>query len=159
MTKFADAKQREWTLEVTTGVIKRVRADLKIDLADPSQATMDRLADDPVLLVDLLWLMCADQAKGRDVSAEDFGRALVGDPIEVAVSALLEAIVDFFPGRRRLLLREANAKALSVREKATDLALAKLNDPALEARFQEAMQTRLEAEVEAALTRLSSPTS
>jgi hypothetical protein len=158
MSQFTDAKQRPWTLNVTTGTIKKARSELKLDLADPTQATMDRLADDPVLLVDLLWLVCAEQAKERGVSPEDFGGALVGDPIDAAVSALLEAVSDFFPRQKRLLLREANAKAATVRQKATDLALAKLNDPELEAKITEAMKTRLETEIQQVLTRLSSPT-
>lgn len=158
MTKFADSKGREWILAVNVGAIKRVRAAADIDLADLTQATMDRLADDPCLLVDVLWVLVEKDAVQRKVEQEDFGESLVGDPIEAAVNALLEAITLFFPERRRFLLQRTLAKIDSARKKGEAMALAKLDDPALEQQMTEAMRTRMEAEIKNALTRLSSPT-
>lgn len=158
MSTFTDAKDRQWTIAVTVGDIKRVRNEAKIDLGDPTPETMERLATDPVLLVDVLWSLCSVQAKERGVSDEEFGRALVGDPIDAATEALIEAVVDFFPGQRRSLLRRANAKAATVRQKAYDLALAKLDDPTLEQQVEKAMQARMDADVQKALTRLNGPT-
>ena len=159
MTKFKDSADREWIVSVTVGAIKNIRTALGVDLADPSQAVMERLADDPVLLVDLLWLLCEKQAKEIGITPEQFGESLVGDPIDAATNAMVEAIADFFPGPRRSLLQRANAKTRAVRQKAESLAMEKLNDPTLEAEMEKAMTKRLEAEVRQALTRLSSPTS
>ena len=99
MSKFTDAKGRDWTVAITTGAIKTVRQRLDVDLVDLNQSTMERLADDFVLLVDVLWVLCEQQAANKQppVDAEDFGESLVGDPIEAACSALTEAIADFFP--------------------------------------------------------------
>ncbi len=160
MAKFTDAKGREWLVSITTGGVKAVRQQLNVDLVDLNQSTMDRLATDFVMLVDVLWVLCEQQAANKQppVSAEDFGEALVGDPIEAATTAIVEAFCNFFPAGRRLLLQTANAKTTQVRRKAEELALAKLTSLDLTA-FEQATEKRLEAEIQNALTRLNSATS
>lgn len=159
MTKFTDAKGREWLVSVTPGSVKAVRNRLDIDLVDLSQSTVERLRTDSILLVDVLWVLCEQQAANKQppVSDEDFGESLVGDPIEAATNALVESICNFFPQGRRLLLQTANAKTTTVRKRAEELALAKLDSLDLTA-FEQATQKRLEAEIQNALTRLNSPT-
>ena len=159
MTKFRDSKNREWSVVINTGTIKKVRQALEVDLADPGQMTLDRLSDDPVLLVDALWLVCEAQAGAIGVNADDFGQSLVGDSIDQAVAAMVGAVADFFPARKRLLLQRANAKTQEAMDRAQTLALEKLESPELQQRLDKAMQERMEADVSAALTRLSSPTS
>jgi hypothetical protein len=159
MAKFRDNDSRDWPIFLTTDLIKDVRRKLEIDLADLNGHLYTRLADDPVLLVDTLWVLCEAEAKGRDVSPAAFAKALAGDPIEDAVNALVEAITDFFPTRRRSLLRAAAAKTRTARDKAYEMAMAKLDDPTTEAKFLEAMQARMEADLQDALTRLRGPIS
>ena len=155
MARFKDAKGREWTLLVTTGSIKRVRAACEVDLADVETAAT-RLSDDPVLLVDVLWVLCKYQAEHLEtpVNDVDFGESLVGDPIEDATVALQEAIASFFPASKRLLLQKATAKTAAARGKAEKLAMAKLDDPELDAKLEQAMETRMETDLQSALTRL-----
>ncbi len=158
MAKFKDAKDREWIVDVTVGIIKKVRKALDIDLADPSGADVNHMIDDPVLLVDTLWLLCEDQAKEKEITDEDFGRGLVGDPIELATTALLDAVADFFPGSKRSLLRKATEKMTAIRRKAEAIAIKKINDPQIEAKLEAAMEARIETELNAILTRLNGPT-
>lgn len=40
------------------------------------------------------------------LSAEEFAEAIAGDAISFATDALLEEIVDFFPGPKRKLMRQ-----------------------------------------------------
>jgi hypothetical protein len=159
MAKFTDAKGRDWTIAITTGNVKAVRQRLDVDLVDLNNSAVNRLAEDFVLLVDVLWVLCEQQAANKQppVSPEEFGEALVGDPIEAACSAIAESIADFFPGQRRSLLQQANVKATQVRRKAEELALAKLTALDMTA-FEKGTEARLDAEIQAALTRLSSPT-
>jgi len=158
MAKFRDAEGRDWPLFLTTDLIKEVRRLHDINLADLDGQMYTRLADDPVPLVAILWILCEEDAKRREVTPKEFGKALVGDAIESAVDALVEAITDFFPTRRRSLLRAAHAKTKTARENAYDLAMSRLNDPTMEARFNEAMAARMDADIQEALTRLSGPT-
>ncbi len=155
MKAFKDKGGVVWELEVTVGVVKRVRAVLKIDLAKFDETLYLRLSEDPVLLVDLLWVICEKQAQGRKVTDEQFGEGLAGDAIEEATTALLEAIADFFPGPKRSLFQKVISKTASIERTTSKLAIAKMDDP----RLQEAMEKRLDADFETALKQLSSATS
>ena len=107
MHSFTDNAGRTWTVEITVADLKRLRAMLGIDIANltepdapPEEQLLARLATDPVLLVDVLYVLCLDQAEKAGVTDEQFGRAMAGDAIEEATEALLEAIVDFTPNPR-----------------------------------------------------------
>ena len=155
MKTFEDKNGTVWELEVTVGVVKRVRAVLEIDLARLDETLYERLSEDPVLLVDLLWVICEKQARERNITDEQFGESLTGDAIEAATTALLEAVADFFPGPKRSLFQKVISKTATIELTASKLAMEKLDDP----RLQKAMQERLDAEFEKALRQLSSPTS
>ena len=116
MRQFTDTKERVWEVELNVRQMKRVRDVLGIDLVNVIQAgkdgavatdTLDRVANDPILLVDILWVLCEGQAKAAGVTDDDFGSSLAGDSISDATSAVLDELVDFFPGARRLFLKKA----------------------------------------------------
>lgn len=116
MRQFTDTKERVWDVELNVRQMKRVRDVLGIDLVNVIQAgkdgavatdTLDRVANDPILLVDILWVLCEGQAKAAGVTDDDFGSSLAGDSISDATRAFLDELVDFFPGARRLYLRKA----------------------------------------------------
>ena len=116
MRQFTDTKERVWDVELNVRQMKRVRDVLGIDLVNVIQAgkdgavatdTLDRVANDPILLVDILWVLCEGQAKAAGVTDDDFGSSLAGDSISDATRAFLDELVDFFPGARRLFLRKA----------------------------------------------------
>ena len=116
MRQFTDTKGRVWDVELNVRQMKRVRDVLGIDLVNVIQAgkdgavatdTLDRVANDPILLVDILWVLCEGQAKAAGVTDDDFGSSLAGDSIADATRAFLDELVDFFPGARRLFLKKA----------------------------------------------------
>ena len=109
MKAFKDNASRTWEVEVTTAAVKRVRGLIDVDLVAGTLSgdLLDRLADDPVLLCDLIYALCRPQADREGVSDEDFGRAMAGDAIEQATAALLEELVGFFPSPKRRILRKA----------------------------------------------------
>ena len=116
MRQFTDTKDRAWDVELNVRQMKRVRDILGIDLVNVIQAgkdgavatdTLDRVANDPILLVDILWVLCEGQAKAAGVTDDDFGSSLAGDSIADATRAFLDELVDFFPGARRLFLKKA----------------------------------------------------
>jgi hypothetical protein len=154
MAVFRDAKGRDWTVVVDTTTVKPVRESLQIDLLDTSGRTLERLADEPALLVDVLWVLCRDEAKERGVTDIQFGQALVGDSIDAATAALMEAVTDFFPSRKRDVLRRAAAMAERVRQKGTDMALAKIENPELEAKLLATMEAEMDEKLQTLVTRL-----
>ena len=102
MAQFKDNAGHEWTLSITVGAIRRVRNRLQTDLLEAAEGDLlARLARNAVLLVDVLWCLVEPEARGRDVTDEDFGRALVGGALDRATDALVEALLDFFPKPQR----------------------------------------------------------
>jgi len=78
---------RAWNVEINVDAIKRVRGTCGVDLLDASdkqKSLLTDLATDPVLLVDVIYVVCKPQADDRGVSDEDFGRAMAGDAIDRA---------------------------------------------------------------------------
>jgi len=138
MHTFRDAEGREWQIAVNVATIKRVRDALDLDLLaagdpDPTKDAIVRLAGDPILLADTLFVLCREQAETRGVTDEQFGAALAGDPIDRATEALLAEIVDFTPAPRdRERGRKVLQKMNQVIERGRDLLDQRLNDPELD---------------------------
>lgn len=112
MATFTDTESREWVVDIDVAALRRVRKRLDLNLMDAiGGPTLERLADDPVLLVDVLYCLCEDQAERDGVSDEDFGRGLRGDALDDAARAFLEALADFCPSRKARLIRGLVAKS------------------------------------------------
>ena len=120
MAEFRDNEGRSWVIQVTTTTLKRVKSLLGVDLGKMATdgSLYKVLAEDPILLCDLLYAICKPQADERKLSDEDFGRGLAGDAIDAATTALMEGLIDFFPKGRRELHRKALAKFRTLEVKA-----------------------------------------
>ncbi len=147
MPEFTDTNGKIWTVRLDAPTIADVRRDCEVDLADMEGKVASDLENDPVLLVNVLYVVCREQAIKGDISDRDFGRSIVGDPIGAATKALTDAITDFFPSGKRTLLRSLVNKQGEIRDKGTALALAKLNNPELEAKLVAAMEGKMDAEI------------
>lgn len=159
MAKFTDEQGHEWHLRLNVGLIERARHSLEIDLADMSSQTFFKLADDPVAMVGVLWLLVESEAKERGVSPESFGEALVGDAIDAATEALLEAIGDFFPRRKRELFHKMTEAGNASLAEADRLAEESLADPETRQRIARAMKADRDRALDEALSRWESATS
>ena len=145
MHTFKDNADRDWQLAINVTAIKRVKDLLDVDLLEVTGVELlGRLAADPVLLCDVIYCVCKPQADAQGVSDEDFGRAMGGDAIDTATTALLEELVDFFPSRRRELLRTALGKLRGLESKALAAAQARLDNPKLEQRMEKDLQKAFE---------------
>ena len=102
---FTDSKGRTWICRVDTEALRRVRDCLGYNLA--GEDAMQKLQDDPVLLVDTIFAVILPQAQAANVTGVDFGKSLEKDIIDDATLALLEGLADYFPTRRRLILEAA----------------------------------------------------
>ena len=133
MHRFTDNEGRTWVVNVNVDAIKRVRSLCNIDLLEAVDGKIiDKLIADPITLCDCLYVVCKPQADELKVTDEDFGRAMAGDCLEQATQALLEDLVDFFPSRRRQILKQALGKMKTVETRALDLAEARLMGPELD---------------------------
>lgn len=121
MHSFRDNAGRTWTVAINVAAIKRVRGLVGVDLytlIDDGFRPLGALVADPVRLVDVLYCLCRDEADARQISDEDFGRALAGDAIALATEAFLEELIDFFPdARTRASLTKVLAAGRAVRDR------------------------------------------
>ena len=124
MRTFKDCEGRTWSVTLNVLQMKRIRANLGVDLVNVIALDsggkvkvdlVDRIANDPCLLVDILWVCVEEEAKAAGVTDEQFGRSLAGDAIEDATRAFLDELVDFFPGAKRLFASRSRCARLRVR--------------------------------------------
>jgi len=133
MHLFKDRDARDWSIDINVDAIKRVRAALNVDLLEVVEGKLiDRLTTDPILLVDVLFVLCQSQANDKGITDEQFGRAMAGDAIESAMAAFFADLADFFPSGRRQLMNKAMAKVETLQRMALDHANSKLDGPELE---------------------------
>lgn len=140
MKTFSDNAGRAWTVTINVECIKRVRTLLHVNLLDAVEGQLiERLVTDPVLLCDCVYAVCKPEADARGITDEDFGRAMAGDVIEHACTALLEELVDFFPQPKRQVLAKALLRLRQLEAKAIDLAQQRLDDPQWETQLAQAL--------------------
>ena len=137
MAQFTDNAGHTWIVTLNVDVVKRVRSLCGLDLLDVGSLT--RLAEDPVLLCDVVYAVCKSQADDAEVTDEDFGRAMAGDAIEEATNGLLEELANFFPSRRRELIKKALKKMGPLQEMALQAAEARLESGEIEAQVKAAL--------------------
>ncbi len=98
MKTFKDATGKDWEVVIHVAALKRVRDLAGVDLMDVAGGDLlERLIDDPVLLVNVLYVLVKPQADARTISDEQFGAALVGGALDAAADALIRELLDFFP--------------------------------------------------------------
>ncbi len=131
MNTFRDNAGREWLVQVNVTAVKRCRAFLGIDLYKLVEDKFTGLAEllgDPVNLVDVVYVLCKDEAEKRGVTDEDFGRSMGGDSLERAAEAFLSALTDFFPDPRvRAGLKKVIQTSKTVTDKVRDTAAAEID--------------------------------
>ena len=166
MRQFTDTKERVWDVELNVRQMKRVRDVLGIDLVNVIQAgkdgavatdILDRVANDPILLVDILWVLCEGQAKTAGVTDDDFGSSLAGDSISDATRAFLDELVDFFPGARRLFLKKAVDLARKFETENAQMLEKALASPEFEERLKTSLRPPAVSRESAASTPAPSP--
>lgn len=145
MKTFTDTQGRAWMIQITVGAIKRVQALCGISLYkiidfdnrnNPQSNLLNQLAEDPALLVDVLFAVCKPEADRLGVSDVEFGESMSGDVIEAATNALLDDLVDFFPEAKRLIFRKVLTATRKVQAAARKRLDAMLNDPKLDASIE-----------------------
>ncbi|MFN0133152.1 MAG: hypothetical protein ACKVW3_11595 [Phycisphaerales bacterium] len=136
MRTFKDNAGRQWSVEINVAALKRVRGLTGTDLMQVIEGTLiEKLIRDPVLLCDVVYAICKPEADTRTppVSDEEFGKAMAGDAIEAATTAVLEELVSFCPSPRdRANLGRVLQATTKVMERARDLVKRKLDSGELD---------------------------
>ena len=138
MHTFTDTAGRVWSMAISTHTIKRVRTLLSVDLMEFVEGElMAKLMGDVVLFVDVLYACCKPEADARGVTDEQFGQAMSGDVLLQAEEALAESLFSISHPSRRQAARTAWEKFKALRERTGELAVVRLNDPAINRKLEE----------------------
>jgi len=139
---FTDNADRSWNVEINVAAVKRVRDLAGVDLLEIVEGKLiQKLISDPILLCDIIYVVCKPQADERSISDEDFGRAMAGDAIEHATAALLEELVSFCPSPRdRKNLGHVLEKTNRVMDKAREYVEQKLDTIEIDQVVEEAVR-------------------
>ncbi len=141
MKTFADSANRTWTIAINVDAIKRVKSLVEVDLLEVVNGKLiDRLVSDPILLCDVLFCLCKPEADAKSVSDADFGRSMAGDVIDLATTAFLEELVDFFPSRRRPVLQKALSRIKALESKVLAAAGLRMDSPEIDRAIEAAMK-------------------
>ena len=153
MAKFKDTQSREWTITLTdaSAIMEIRKSDSEFLKGEPAH-TFARLENDPFLLCQVIYVLCLKQIQERGLSEEDFYLGIIGDSIEVASDALIEAIVDFFPRGKRELLNALASKTARMNAIGMERAMARLNDPNLETMLVSNLERKLDAHLKEFMT-------
>lgn len=148
MKTFMDNAGRTWNVALNVTAIKRVKSLTGLDLLDAVNdggTMLEKLAGDPVTLCDVVYAVCKDQADAQNIADVDFGGAMAGDALGGATTALLEELVDFFHGGKRDLFRRGLVKMRAYQEKYFRAACLKMDDPAMDAKVERAIEKIMQA--------------
>ncbi len=149
MRSFTDNLSRVWHFGINAYVVKVIKDLVKVDiyrLIDDNFRPLSELLMDTVRFVDLLWVLCREQAQARDVSERSFAEGLGGDALQDAAEAFTQELIDFFPDRsgraavRKLHQTQKELARLMAEQAAEQLSLL---DPEVEAKkiFRQMIQT------------------
>ena len=142
MKTFTDNAGRSWNISVTVDAVKRVRSLLDVDLTEAASGKLiHQLADSPILLCDVIYCIVKPQADEKEITDEDFGKAMAGDAIDQATTAFLEDLVNFFPSRKREMLAKVLEKLKNLEAIAAEVVNKRLDSPELETRMRAELES------------------
>ena len=157
MRVFKDNEGISWNIEILVETVLKIRAEYDVDLVGLTPEALGKLEDDPIVLCQIIWALCEEQAKPREMDVKAFARAVAGDPLDAAWEAISGAISDFSRGRKRSRWQKVLALTAKMHEK-EDKLLERAEDPEILKQIDEAMEARANEALKTALTRLSSAT-
>ena len=144
---FKDAKGNEWAIKLNGPVIKDIQDTFKFKLTSLDADPINQLANDPVMLVDVLFLLCETQAKERQLDSRAFGEIL--EPgLDGPIAALTEALINFFPSGKRSAIRSALLASQKVQDKAAEIMINELGSPEMMNRMEAKLRERGKAEID-----------
>jgi len=141
MKTFTDNAGRTWTITINVDAIKRIRGLVDVNLLEIVEGKLiDRLIGDPILLCDVIYAAVKPEADTKQITDDDFGRAMAGDAIDHATTALLEELVSFFPSPRdRANLQRVLQATWRVMDKARDMIEKRIDSGEIERLAEQAL--------------------
>ena len=141
MQTFKDNLDRVWTISLNIANVKKIKESLKVNIMEAVEGDLlPRIATDPILLCDMIFVLCKEEADKKNISDIDFGKSMGGDAIEQATDAFLQELITFFPQRRRRLLKKSLNKMRDLESKILEHVEIKIDSPEIENRVLEELK-------------------
>ena len=138
---WKDRDGRKWSTLISVTTIARVKEATGVNLLDIVEGKLlPRFLDDPLLLVDVLYVVSKSQADERSVSKDAFGDLFVGDVTVDAMQALVQGLLDFFPSDRRAMIGRLWKATERAQSEAVKMAADKLDSPLIEQALEGAIR-------------------
>jgi hypothetical protein len=153
---FTDVRGRRWTLVLNFSLARRIKTIAGVDFVNyhDGKALMI-IQQDVERLVQVLWLLCEEQATGNSIDEEDFGRGLGGDEIEAAIGALEQCLLNFSrPATRPAMVAIADKTREAVTRQ-TELIRSKVLSQKFDAALEKQLQStgdKIDRELQKAAT-------
>lgn len=156
MRVFTDKRGRRWSFDLSIGAAERIKAGLKIDLANVGEDSIGVIAADPYTITKII----ASEAVLEDpngISTElPLADALAGDSLAEARTAFLEELIDFF---QKPVQRQAVRRATEAYDQALEQVFEKFTDKIASGELTKGVAEAMDREMERALTTASASTS
>ena len=118
MRAFKDKNGIEWEIDLTIGLVEYVKDKMDIDLLEPVGEGEESLAVNLSMInivnirkfTELLFVLCEDQCKEREIEKPAFLKALSSECFKSAYTAFFDEWQSFFQSLGRMDLADAIAK-------------------------------------------------
>lgn len=166
-TTYTDAKNRKFTVIISTAALKRMRSmanftlDSIFSISDDNDAEKKKIMeryqaflDDDIRVSEVLYAVLKPDCDAANISQDQFDEGLQGEANAAAIMALHQAITDFSPPRRKQFLRGVKM-ALAKLEKAAN-AYGRRMDKEAEKLTDEKIEEIVNADADARLKSIAS---
>jgi len=115
VAKFTDAKNREWTIDIDPVNVGEVAAELDglslYTILDNGMKPLQELLDNQPVFLNAVYILCREQCRAKSIDEREFLRGLKGDAMDAMCDAFYQALADFFPKKKRELLKNLMSEA------------------------------------------------
>lgn len=151
MASFKDESDNEWRVRLDAISLEEIKKDHGINLVDLEHDPLRKIINDPCILAAVLLVICRDEREKKGITREQFVRA-IPEGGDVAIEALREALISFFPSGQTSHRREVLAKFDEMAEKTSQMATLKMqrvmDDPTLMKKLKTKADQVVDAEIE-----------
>lgn len=124
MNSFKDKNGKLWTIEVNLGTARKVMSGCGVDLlhlididAEKTDLTgLDKIASDPFLLFQVIFILCEQQVRDAGIGEEEFAELFDSDSIQAATDSLVQEVINFSQPAKRKMLTVIYKRMVAFRE-------------------------------------------
>lgn len=153
--KILKTQNGDWLIDINFLALKKIRARVMRRNGEPldlmnivkfsadggvDTSILDELADDSLLLLELVYTILQEQATERGISEERFFETWQSDDLEKACDLFLEELIDFFPEAKSRALRKILASIRTIKEETLPEFEKLLKNPELQKKIDSAIR-------------------